>query len=94
MLQASDLPFLISGFMVFQITAMDISAGGGLGISASIDGSLHLWDTNTGSVRVRMPRQRIVIEIKSDIRYAVVLCDFRYIRCLFVASLLRKLPLR
>lgn len=31
---------------------MDISAGGGLGVSASTDGTCHVWDTTTGTVRV------------------------------------------
>ncbi|CAK8685706.1 unnamed protein product [Clavelina lepadiformis] len=34
-----------------SITALDISSGGGLGVSASTDETLLLWDTATGTVR-------------------------------------------
>ena len=36
-----------------QITAFDVTQGGGLGVSVSLDGSCKVWDTATGDVRVR-----------------------------------------
>jgi len=34
-----------------SITSLDVSVGGGLGVSSSTDGTCHVWDTTTGTVR-------------------------------------------
>ncbi|CAH2225749.1 proteasomal ATPase-associated factor 1 [Pelobates cultripes] len=34
-----------------SITCMDVSSGGGLGLSTSTDGSMKIWQTNNGEIR-------------------------------------------
>ena len=37
---------------MFQIQCIDISPGGGLGVSSGADGTLLVWDTSNGVLRV------------------------------------------
>ena len=50
--------FLVSTLicLVLQIHSLDISAGGALGVSASSDGHLRIWETATGIVRVSISK--------------------------------------
>ena len=50
--------FLVSTLicLVLQIHSLDISAGGALGVSASSDGHLRIWETATGIVRVSITK--------------------------------------
>lgn len=36
-----------------QITCLDISSGGGLGVSSSTDGSMKIWQASNGELRVK-----------------------------------------
>lgn len=36
-----------------QITCLDISSGGGLGVSSSADGSMKVWQASNGELRVK-----------------------------------------
>lgn len=36
-----------------QITCLDISSGGGLGVSSSADGSMKIWQASNGELRVK-----------------------------------------
>ena len=37
---------------MFQVRCTDISPGGGLGVSSGDDGTLLVWDTSNGVLRV------------------------------------------
>lgn len=41
------------GFTLLQITCLDISSGGGLGVSTSTDGTMKIWQAANGEIRVR-----------------------------------------
>lgn len=36
-----------------QITCLDISSGGGLGVSSSADGTMKIWQASNGELRVK-----------------------------------------
>lgn len=36
-----------------QITCLDITSGGGLGVSSSTDGSMKIWQAANGELRVK-----------------------------------------
>nr|XP_026690628.1 proteasomal ATPase-associated factor 1-like isoform X3 [Ciona intestinalis] len=38
----------------FNITTLDISKEGGLGVSACVDGTFNIWDTNNGMIRRKL----------------------------------------
>lgn len=38
---------------LLQITCLDISSGGGLGVSTSTDGTMKIWQAANGEIRVR-----------------------------------------
>lgn len=40
-------------FILLQITCLDISSGGGLGVSTSTDGTMKIWQAANGEIRVR-----------------------------------------
>lgn len=40
-------------FTLLQVTCLDISSGGGLGVSASTDGTMKIWQAANGEIRVR-----------------------------------------
>lgn len=40
-------------FVLLQVTCLDISSGGGLGVSTSTDGSMKIWQAANGEIRVR-----------------------------------------
>lgn len=40
-------------FTPLQVTCLDISSGGGLGVSASTDGTMKIWQAANGEIRVR-----------------------------------------
>ena len=40
-------------FTLLQITCLDISSGGGLGVSTSTDGTMKIWQAANGEIRVR-----------------------------------------
>ena len=39
--------------ILFQVRCTDLSPGGGLGVSSGDDGTLLVWDTSNGVLRVR-----------------------------------------
>ncbi|XP_072257364.1 proteasomal ATPase-associated factor 1 isoform X2 [Pyxicephalus adspersus] len=46
---ASSEEFVVHG--ITKVTSLDISSGGGLGLSSSTDGSMKIWQTNNGEIR-------------------------------------------
>lgn len=40
-------------FVLLQVTCLDISSGGGLGVSTSTDGTMKIWQAANGEIRVR-----------------------------------------
>lgn len=44
---------ILGAFAFLQITCLDISSGGGLGVSASTDGTMKIWQAANGEIRVR-----------------------------------------
>ena len=38
--------------MKFEVRSLDVSTGGGLGVSCGDDGRLLIWETSTGDIRV------------------------------------------
>lgn len=44
---------ILCGLSLLQITCLDISSGGGLGVSTSTDGTMKIWQAANGEIRVR-----------------------------------------
>lgn len=44
---------ILGAFAFLQITCLDISSGGGLGVSTSTDGTMKIWQAANGEIRVR-----------------------------------------
>lgn len=47
---------MFGGFTLLQITCLDISSGGGLGVSTSTDGTMKIWQAANGEIRVRLSK--------------------------------------
>lgn len=47
------IKLILGAFTFLQITCLDISSGGGLGVSTSTDGTMKIWQAANGEIRVR-----------------------------------------
>ena len=53
----------------FQVRCIDISPGGGLGVSSGDDSTLLVWETSTGVVRVWFYLQKVLQACNSTLQH-------------------------